>query len=406
MENLQAINIKDYNYELPDQQIAKFPLQQRDQSKLLVYKDGCLQTQVFEKLTDYLPKNTHLVFNNTKVIPARIYFQNDTGAIIEVLLLKPYNIEYSASLASKRNTQWECIIGNKKRWKSANQLSKSIIHNSIKIDIHLKWIDFEKNILEFNWLSSNSEFIFSELLAILGEIPLPPYLNRKPEKDDSDRYQTVYSDVQGAVAAPTAGLHFTKNVFDKLSENSFSYQYITLHIGAGTFLPVKTENALDHEMHREQIIFQLSEIEKLLENLENIIPVGTTSMRSLESLFWYGVKLILTDNQPNTPFFIEKLYPYKHDYQISAQQSLEVIIAFMRKNNLNKITGETEILIVPGYSFKICKGIITNFHQPQSTLILLIAALIGPKWKDVYKYALQNNYRFLSFGDSSLLLPQ
>lgn len=405
MEILKPIFIDDYDYALPEDRIAKFPLEKRDKSKLLIFKNNYISETTFDNIHHFLPEKSHLVFNNTKVIPARLYFENENRAIIEVLLLRPYKIDYTVSLSSNKTTQWECIIGNKKRWKLDKQLAEKIETAENNVFLTLKWINYEKNIIEFNWQSNTKELIFGELLTILGEIPLPPYLNRKPENEDTVRYQTVYSEVKGAVAAPTAGLHFTESVFNNIAKSNFSIQFITLHIGAGTFLPVKAKNALDHTMHQEQIIFHLTELESLLENINQIIPVGTTSMRSLESLYWFGVKIMQSENQSIIPFFIEKLYPYSQLQNISATNSLAAVINYMAQNNLNTIVGETQIMIVPGYKFKICKGIITNFHQPKSTLILLVSALIGEKWKEVYNYALKNKFRFLSFGDSSLLLP-
>lgn len=408
METLPTeILLDQFDYELPDDKIAKFPLPNRDQSKLLVYKNNKIEVSKFENIANFLPEKSHLVFNNTKVIPARLFFQNKTGAAIEILLLQPFNNEYAKSFAESSRSTWECMIGNKKKWKPNEILTKSLVFENIEIDIKVICLDSEKNILKFEWKSNKNEILFAELLEYLGEIPLPPYLNRKPTISDSNTYQTVYSKINGAIAAPTAGLHFTQNTFDSLTKSNISTQFITLHVGAGTFLPVKEKNVVNHKMHREQIIFQKKEIETLIENIGTIIPVGTTSMRALESLYWYGVKIYQNNLLPNSKqdFFIEKLYPYENPENLQPIESLKIILNFMKMNKLEIIVGETEILILPSYRFKLCKGIITNFHQPQSTLLLLISALIGDNWKKIYEFALNNNFRFLSYGDSSLLFP-
>jgi S-adenosylmethionine:tRNA ribosyltransferase-isomerase len=405
--HLNELNLEQFNYELPDDKISKFPLAQRDQSKLLVFRNSKIEVTTFENIAKFLPKDSHLVFNNTKVIPARLFFQNKTGANIEILLLQPFDNEYAKSFSETKSSTWECMIGNKKKWKPNEVLHKSVVFENIKIDINVESINSEKNILKFEWKSNENELTFAELLQYLGEIPLPPYLNRKPTISDSDTYQTVYSKINGAIAAPTAGLHFTNNTFESLANSNISTQFITLHVGAGTFLPIKEKNVINHKMHREQIIFHKQEIETLIEKIEKIIPVGTTSMRALESLFWFGVKIQESNAVLNekVDFFIEKLYPYICREITSPTDSLKTILNYMNMNQLEVIIGETEILIVPSYSFKLCKGIITNFHQPQSTLLLLISALVGEYWKSIYEFALNNNFRFLSYGDSSLLLP-
>jgi S-adenosylmethionine:tRNA ribosyltransferase-isomerase len=402
---MESINLNDFDYELPDERIAKQPNQNRDQSKLLVFKDGQIIASQFTKIVDFLPQNSHLVFNNTKVIPARFYFNNSNEALIEILLLQPILSNYQESFSETSSTEWSCIIGNKKKWKSNEILSKTLVIGSTQVLINATYKDYDQNIILFTW--DTPKFTFSEIINSLGEIPLPPYLNRKANSNDAESYQTVYSTHKGAIAAPTAGLHFTEKVFENLLQHNFTTQFITLHVGAGTFMPVKVANVVEHKMHKEQIIFQLTDITQLIANSDKTIAVGTTSMRALESLYWFGVKLKLFDLDiiSNNSFFIEKLMPYQSYPEFTINDSLSRILIYMTQNNLETITGETEILIMPSYKFQICKGIITNFHQPKSTLLLLISALIGTKWKQLYDYALKNDFQFLSYGDSSLILP-
>ncbi len=400
------LDLEKYNYELPDKRIARFPVEPRDSSKLLIYKDLQLSEDVFNKVNYHLPENTFLVFNNTKVIPARLFFQKANGVIIEVFLLSP--VEPSSIVSQVMETTetctWACMIGNKKRFKEkvvgTYNIDVGTYHirpENIKLTAEL--VDYEKNYVKFSW--NNSDLTFAEIIRFIGQIPLPPYLKRETEQKDYDTYQTVYSKNDGAVAAPTAGLHFTEQVFADLAQKGIKQDFVTLHVGAGTFQPVKVQNVVEHKMHCEQIVFDKSFIINLLENVLFVIPVGTTSMRSLESLYWFGVKLLLGKQT----FFIEKLSPYNQTESFTAEQSLKAIIDYMTENNLSQLVGETEIFIFPSYEFKICKGIITNFHQPDSTLILLVAALVGENWKKIYDYALENNFRFLSYGDSSLLIP-
>jgi S-adenosylmethionine:tRNA ribosyltransferase-isomerase len=406
----QSISLENYNYSLPDENIAKFPVQNRDQSKLLIYNSGMIAHDKFDNLTNYLPPNSHLVFNNTRVIPARLLFETSSGAKIEILLLKPIGVNslIDEVLDSTSTCFWQCMIGNKKRWKSDEILQYKLAEPDFNCNIFVELIVQESNSVKFYWESFNQQVTFKSILDKIGQIPLPPYIDRQPISLDKETYQTVYSKSLGAVAAPTAGLHFTDKVFDDLKNSNFTLQNITLHVGAGTFLPIKEENVLNHKMHNEQIIFDLAGILTLIEKIDNIIPVGTTSLRALESLYWFGVKLILSEHLTGNSiqtFFIDKLYPYSIKQNISADESLSAIVGYMNSNKIDQIIGETEIFIFPGYQFKLCKGIITNFHQPKSTLLLLIAALVGPNWKQIYLNALSNNYRFLSYGDSSLLLP-
>ena len=417
---MQNIKLSDYTYDLPDERIAKFPLSKRDESKLLVYQQGEISHSVFKNITDYLPKNSLLVFNNTKVIPARIHFQKPTGAIIQIFLLHPILPTPVINLAMDVTDScvWECMIGNRKRWKKDDVLSQVLMIDGQEVEVNAEIDNEERNQVKLSWKNVDSKDGFEDktenrkpktenrkfvdLIQTLGTIPLPPYLNRDTQASDSETYQTIYSEKKGAVAAPTAGLHFTQEVLQNLEKQGFIQDFLTLHVGAGTFQPIKVENIIEHKMHNEQVVFTKKNIENLLENLGNIIPVGTTSMRTLESIYWFGVKFLKGDD---SPLLIEKLYPYQHDNLPSVEDSLKAILMGMEEKNIEEITAETEIFIFPSYQFKICKGIITNYHQPESTLILLIAALIGEDWRKVYDEAMKRDYRFLSYGDSSLLLP-
>lgn len=410
------IDLQKYTYELPDERIARFPVEPRDSSKLLLYKDGEISESRFYNLAQHLPKNSFLVFNNTKVIPARLFFQKSTGAIIEIFLLNP--VEPTTVISQVMETTdtctWACMIGNKKKWKGEVLSSMFEVQGSI-LNLNAELVDSEKNYVKFSWKSNNQEIsdnpknqgTFAEIVRHYGQIPLPPYLNRETEEKDYETYQTVYSKHDGAVAAPTAGLHFTENVFADMANAGLKHDFITLHVGAGTFQPIKVTNVIEHNMHSEQIVFSKSFIQNLLQNHQFVIPVGTTSMRSLESLYWFGVKLInSSDIQRDEIFFIEKLYAYENESKaVTIAEAAQAILDYMESQNLETLVGETEIFIFPGYKFRICRGIITNFHQPDSTLILLVAALVGDNWQKIYDFALQNDFRFLSYGDSSLLIP-
>ena len=405
------IDLEKYNYQLPDKRIARFPVQPRDSSKLLIYKDLSISEDTFFNLRNHLPEKSFLVFNNTKVIPARLFFQKKNGVIIEIFLLNPVaptNI-ISLVMETTETCTWACMIGNKKRFKEKTigkyniNVTSHSTHNfndaPAELELTAELIDHEKNYVKFSW--NNPHLTFAEIVNFFGQIPLPPYLKRETEQKDYETYQTVYSKKDGAVAAPTAGLHFTEQVFEDLAQKNIKHDFVTLHVGAGTFQPIKVQNVVEHKMHNEQIVFEKLFIINLLKNLDFVIPVGTTSMRSLESLYWFGVKILMGENN----FFIEKLFPYNRIETFTAYESLQAIVDFMTERNLSQLTGETEIFIFPSYQFRICKGIITNFHQPDSTLILLVAALVGENWQKIYDYALNNNFRFLSYGDSSLLIP-
>ncbi len=405
------IKLDNFDFDLPEDKIAKFPLANRESSKLLIYKNGKLSHSKFSNLISFLPEKSHLVFNNTKVIQARIILKNKIGAKIEIFLLHPFQKTKSINhfFENTNFIEWVCIIGNKKKWKSDEILESKIRINDFEVLVFAQLIDADLNLVKIFWKSTHNIINFNQILHEIGQVPLPPYLNRSAIEADKTNYQTVYSNLPGAVAAPTAGLHFTENILQQLIDNQHSTQFITLHVGAGTFLPIKETNILNHKMHNEQIIFELSSIYDLIENIGKIIPVGTTSLRAIESLYWYGVKIIenFDENNPKLiPFFIEKLEPYNSpEANILPEIALKAIIDYMLLQNLNSLIGETEIFIFPGYKFRLIKGIITNFHQPKSTLILLIASLIGSNWREIYNSALTQNYRFLSYGDSSFLMP-
>lgn len=395
---MNVININDYTYDLPQAKIAADPLKHRDDSKLLVYQKGEIVHSAFKSLIDFLPTNAFLFFNDTKVIPARIHFQKDTGAEIEIFLLspvKPSTLMADVMLATDQCI-WQCTIGNLKRWKDGQTLSKEVKG----ISLTAKLINRNEGIVEFNWSTKQS---FAEVVTTIGVTPLPPYIKREASQDDVKRYQTVYSHYEGAVAAPTAGLHFTDQVLAALAKKGIKKDFLTLHVSAGTFQPVKVENALEHPMHQEQIIITRDTILNLLQENKFIIAVGTTSMRTLESLYWFGAKLV---EDPACEFVITQHDPYLKKTLPSRQVALQAILNFLDTREVNSITGRTSIFIYPGYDFKICNGLVTNFHLPASTLILLVAAFIGSDWQKVYNEALNNDYRFLSYGDSSLLIPQ
>lgn len=391
------LNINDYKYNLPQDKIALYPLEERDQSKLLVYKNGHITHSSFNNLSQFLPENSILFFNNTKVIPARLIFHKDTGASVELFLLNPILPSPLVSLAmeSKGCSQWRVTIGNAKRWNDG----KPLVMHVKGAELTASLIDKEKGIVKFSW--SPESLTFSEIISKAGATPLPPYLKREVEASDRERYQTIYSKNDGAVAAPTAGLHFTNNVFASLKSKNIETDFLTLHVSAGTFQPVKVENALNHTMHAEQIVISKSTIENLLEGNRKIIAVGTTSLRTLESLYWYGVML---QANSDAEFIINQDRPYlKDQIEMEFSQAIEKVYAKMERDQVNELIGETSIYIIPGYTFKSCEALITNFHQPGSTLMLLVAAFVGTDWKEIYELALQENYRFLSFGDSSLL---
>ncbi len=395
------IDLKDFIYDLPTEKIAFEGTSKRDDSKLLHYKKGKINDSQFKQVPNLIPNNATLVFNNTKVIPARLYLQKTTGATIEIFLLKPaHNIEISQSLESTQKVVWECMVGNLKKWKENEVLTTKLTLSKNSVELRATLLNKTQKLIEFSW--NNNQISFAQLIDTLGNTPLPPYIKRGIKKSDKERYQTVYSKINGAVAAPTAGLHFTNNILQQLETKGIKQEQLTLHVGAGTFMPIKSESVKEHPMHNETMIVPVSLIESIITS-EFIIPVGTTSMRTLESLYWFGVKLL---ENPDSIFKIDKLFPYqKRSFSPSKNEAFAAIKKYILNKKINHLHGNTEIFIFPGYKFKVCDGLITNFHQPESTLILLVAAFIGENWRFVYDHALQNNYRFLSFGDSSLLIP-
>lgn len=402
---IKDIKISDYTYDLPEHKIAKYPKEDRDKSKLLYLNNEQIMTTHFRSLPTLLKEHDMLFFNNAKVIQARLLFRKETGAKIEIFCLKPYNpADYNLSFQSTKQCEWECLVKNLKKWKNDVLFLNLRVNNiDYKLEAKKQVVKDNSVIVKFTWhslddIKSESGISFGDILDNLGETPLPPYLNREAESQDKIRYQTVYAKREGSVAAPTAGLHFTDTVLDVLAKQSIDLQYVTLHVGAGTFRPVKSETISGHDMHEEHFEISHSVIEAILKHKGRIIAVGTTSVRTLESVYWIGVKLI---KQQAEPFKILQWETYDFQYDISFVESLTAVKTYMEIKKMEVLQASTEIIIVPEYKFKIIDALITNFHQPQSTLLLLIAAILGDKWKEVYQYALNNEYRFLSYGDSS-----
>lgn len=400
-EMIPQIRIEDYNYPLPDERIAKYPLNERDASKLLVYSEGNVSTKAFKDIADYLPNGSLMVFNDTKVVPARLHFQRSTGAHIEIFCLEPIDPEeYVMMFAVTGCCRWKCIVGNVKRWKNDtlslyNPMNDSEIeHMGLKADLVER--DGETSIVQFTWENGEP---FSRVLEVCGSIPIPPYLNRGTEDIDLERYQTLYARFRGSVAAPTAGLHFTDRVLESIKEKGIETDTVCLHVGAGTFLPVKSSLVSEHTMHREPFVVTLSFLESLLNRRGKVVAVGTTSVRTLESLYYVGAKCIET----GMPQDVEQWDPYEKEYSYTLEETLTALISYMRDNGMDSIQTGTRIIIVPGYRFKVVDVLVTNFHQPQSTLLLLISAFVGGDWKAIYDHALNDGFRFLSYGDSSLL---
>jgi S-adenosylmethionine:tRNA ribosyltransferase-isomerase len=408
--NQRNLSIKDFNYDLPEDRIAKYPLPERDASKLLVYKDGKITEDVYKNLDRHLPANSLLVFNDTRVIEARLLFQKSTGGIIEIFCLEPHEQYHDIPAAMNQHGKvlWLCLVGGASKWKHGQILEKKI-GPSKEIILHARYVEKKIDcfVIEFSW--NDDSLNFAEILHHAGVIPLPPYIKRAAERSDEERYQTIYAHHEGSVAAPTAGLHFTEHVFKTLRSKNIKTDFVTLHVSAGTFKPVKSETIGGHEMHAEFINVSRETIENIFQNLsENIIPVGTTSLRTIESLYWLGVKLSkgneqLTMAQGKT-IELDQWECYELEkMNVEPKQALETLIDLMQKENIDRLITKTQILIAPPYKTRIVSALITNFHQPQSTLLLLIAALIKEDWRKVYDYALQHDFRFLSYGDGCLL---
>lgn len=401
--NIPDISLSTYNYTLPKEKIAQHPLSRRDQSRLLVYSGEQVNHQSFFQLPDFLPPLSFLFFNNTKVINARLFFKRATGATIQIFLLEatePFPVQLA--LQSTGICVWECMIGNRKKWKKEEILQLELPESGGVLEA--SWENYEQSLVRFRW--SDEDRTFAQIIEEIGRIPLPPYIERETTEADLQQYQTIYSKEKGAVAAPTAGLHFTDRVFENLAQKGIQTDFVTLHVGAGTFLPIKEDDIQKHDMHSEQIIVTASNLQNLIDHEQHIITVGTTSMRVLESLYWLGVG-VMKRELPLQDFTIKKLYPYQFEAgDLPSYREVFVnLLNEMKAQNLQVIYGKTEIFIFPGYHFKVCRGLITNFHMPKSTLILLIAAFVGEDWRKIYQEALDNDYRFLSYGDSSLLLP-
>ncbi len=398
----KEIEISAYNYRLPEDRIAQYPVSNRDLSKLLIYKNNQITDTLFCNIADHLPAGHLLVFNNTKVVRARLNFKKETGSAIEIFCIEPLNpSDYERSFSSRGQVVWKCIVGNLKKWKKGvlkHQFHSDGINCTLSAE-KLSQVNDACEIL-FSW--DCPEMTFASILEGAGHIPLPPYISRNDNSTDADRYQTIYAQVKGSVAAPTAGLHFTEKVFKNLSDKGILKANITLHVGAGTFQPIKAQRISEHKMHCEHFIIDIKTVEQIKASHGKVIAVGTTSVRTLESLYWIGVR-ILQGEIIHGDINVEQWEPYGSELSYSEEDALKALIDFMKKNGKSIIEASTSIMIVPGYKFMIINGIITNFHQPCSTLLLLVSAWTGSRWKDIYKYALDNDFRFLSYGDSSLL---
>ena len=402
----KQIRISEYNYQLPDERIAKFPIAERDHSKLLVYEHGQISDDVFYHLPKYLPKNSLMVFNNTKVIQARLHFRKETGALIEIFLLEPIvPADYEQMFQTVGSCSWSCLVGNLKKWKEG-ELTRLIEVNgqSFTLRASRRGEHGTGHQIDFEWDAQTVSF--SEILEAVGELPIPPYLNRKTQESDKTTYQTVYSKIKGSVAAPTAGLHFTEKVLHEIDACGIDREELTLHVGAGTFKPVKSECIEGHEMHSEFISVRRQTLEKLLQHDASAIAVGTTSVRTLESLYYIGLKLESSPDLSEDELHVSQWEPYEQKgASIPAAQAIQNIVDYLDRHQRSVLNTSTQIIIAPGYEYKIVKVLITNFHQPQSTLLLLVSAFLKGDWRRVYDYALSNDFRFLSYGDSSLLIP-
>lgn len=405
------ITIQDYRYTLPEERIAKYPLAERDASKLLVYEDGLITSDVYRNIASYIPPDSLLIFNDTKVVEARLLFQKPTGGVIEIFCLEPHEqyADITSAMLQQQKVWWHCLVGGASKWKPGQVLEKSIEYNDTNICLQARYIEKMPGsfIVELSWQPAG--FSFADILHAAGAVPLPPYIKRKAEDSDKERYQTIYAHYDGSVAAPTAGLHFTDCIFNELDSKHVQRDYVTLHVGAGTFKPVKSATMQEHDMHAEWIDVSRSLIENILEAGEHkIIAVGTTSLRTLESLYWLGVKL-LRENAVEEPGAGNLLYLSQWEAyetvndEVEVKEALLALLEWMDKKSTKRLIAKTQILIAPDFRFRIVSGLVTNFHQPQSTLLLLIAAFIGNSWKKIYEYALKNDFRFLSYGDGCLL---
>lgn len=407
MSGITTLNPELFDYDLPVEKIAQYPLERRDQSKLLYYRDAQINTYKFVHIPALLPENSLLIYNQTRVIQARLFFYKESGAQVEVFLLEPEapTREINQAFEYASPVEWSVLVGNSKKWKSGSLSTKFKI-GSEPVTLTVSRHKSDKKIVQFSW--EPEHFTFSEIIENYGKTPLPPYMKRDAQESDKDRYQTIFAHEEGSVAAPTAGLHFTPNVLDQLKEKGITSAEVTLHVGVGTFKPVSSDNLLEHEMHTEKIVVLRNTIEAILAQKDNpVVATGTTTMRTLESLYWHGVKLIVspkTDNQ----IHIHQWDPFnsRFDKNIGKEEALTAILKRMDEKGQETITGETQLMIIPGYDFKVCDVLITNFHMPRSTLLMLVSAFVGEDWKRTYQYALENDFRFLSYGDSCLFFKQ
>lgn len=404
------LSISDFDYELPEERIAVYPLAQRDQSKLLIYERGAISEDIYKNIADHLPESSFLVFNDTKVIKARILFKKPTGAVIEIFCLEPYEEvkDYALIFQKKNFTRWKCMIGGAGKWKD-KFLEKEILIDENKVTLKAALVEKLRDayVVELSW--TPGDYSFAELIDHAGETPLPPYIKRKAEESDAERYQSIYSAHEGSVAAPTAGLHFTKEIFASLKKKNINTGFVTLHVGAGTFKPVKSAAMEGHEMHAEWIDVSVKFIQQLIQNISHgIFCVGTTSVRTIESLYWMGLKTFLNPEIEWDNLKIKQWDVYEEPLKnnnCTAHDALEALLNYLKNKKTERLFIQTQIIIAPGYQFKIANGLITNFHQPKSTLLLLVAAMVGDKWKDIYDYALGHEFRFLSYGDGCFLTP-
>jgi len=398
------LRIEDYTYLLPDDRIAKYPLATRDASKLLIYKDGDISEDIYHNIATHIPADTLMVFNQTKVVHARLLFTKPSGGVIEVFCLTPHDqyTDIQTAMLQKGKVEWECLVGGASKWKHGMVLQ--LINQTPYFTLSAKISDRSPGAYTLTLEWDNRGLTFAEVLHYAGKVPLPPYLHRNAEASDETRYQTLFAKEEGSVAAPTAGLHFTQEVLQSLSDKNIHSAFVTLHVGAGTFKPVKSETMAEHEMHAEWIEVSIDALKQLKANLDGkIVAVGTTSLRTLESLYWIGNKLVNGENFDAHSIAITQWEPYEQKNNCTSSEAINAIIAYLQEHKLNKLITRTQILIAPGYTFKIVRGLVTNFHQPQSTLLLLVSAFIGTSWRKVYDFAMGNDYRFLSYGDGCLL---
>jgi S-adenosylmethionine:tRNA ribosyltransferase-isomerase len=402
----KEISIKDFTYDLPEHLIAKYPLPNRDASRLLIWKDEQIREDIYHHLDQYLPSNSLLVFNNTRVVAARLLFQKSTGATIEIFCLEPdpKYPDITTAMSSRGSVTWLCLVGGASKWKPGTILEKTILHGSTELRLQAAYIEKNQDSFAIGLSWNEPTLSFAEVLHLAGLMPLPPYIKRKAEQADEDRYQTIYAKHEGSVAAPTAGLHFTESLFQKLEAKNITRSFVTLHVGAGTFQPVKSDTLEGHPMHIEFIDVTVEAIRNLIQYIDtHITAVGTTSLRTIESLYWLGCKVLEQPEIHPDDLIVKQWDAYELKGNIPSKTALEALLNYLEQKGLNRLLTRTQLLIAPGYTIRIPHGLVTNFHQPQSTLLLLVAAFAGPRWKDIYQYALSNEFRFLSYGDGCLL---